>query len=781
MERYLVFEKPFCEMKWRLNLLVFILVLHSGFSSRNVTPRSLTERCRQEERAIYCDNVEITDITIPDNVTDVYLSNFNISSLSDGTFQQNFDWKRVLKLDISDSSNNESELNDFAFSGLENVQYLGIHHMQLFDVYPKAFYGLDNLLVLDFSGNNYVGAPLVFQSLYFANMPHLHSINFNMMQSYYVEPVNFMENFFIGITKNGSRRLRNLDVSNMNVGFVDYNLFFKYNVCNSLENFITRNSTFQNVRNYVQLRTCTALKRFDISGAIVPITRLKVDFQTTNFFCMALLFYFNIEELNLDNIFHTGLSQPFIVTNFTLDMSMCPMRLKKVTKSHNLFKVLNATVILHPTTTASFVWYDISHNIIEYISPKLLQPSTNLRHLDLSDNHLHVMQSYHSSDLEMLLAPHTKLEFLGLARNSFSSLPYNMFATNLRLVHLDLSDNSLTTINFKLDQLTELNTLWLKGNRIKTIAPLVQMVFERIAYNGQEDSNTTLRVDISQNPLDCSCNDDNGNDIKWVQHQMGSILFGNQSEYMCVLDNKKVYIQEDAVKQVKEYCEWQETKRNLLIVLPILAVFSCVAILTITIIVIKIRRKRQMKKYYSNVVALLKHGLFPKKNLVFLSYCSEDEDLVASTILPLLEQKLQQMTSTSKRLVCTGDTGFRPGYSISEELIRCIDESAVTILIMSNKYCRKDWCKTEIKETYDQNKPIIMLMLETLETNLMDPVLLKIFNSFSRSAWVSDDNGGYLKPDWPVFCEAVIGLAGQSVDGCIEMSKIEKLDCEAEV
>lgn len=739
-------------------------------------------KCHIKANTIYCDCTLINDIIIPENVTSVFLENFDISRLTQGIFTKNSRWSTLEKLIISDNTTNESQLLDFAFTGLENLRFLGVHHEQMSDVAPYAFYGLKNLETLDFSGNNYAPASRVFQSLGLADMPKLENVIFNMLQSYLVEPVDLKEHFFQSVTKNGTRKIRYLDVSNMNIGMANYNFFFTYNICNSIEHFAARNSTFQNVQNYVQFRVCKSLRRFDISGAIMPITRLKVDFQTTNFFCAALYFYFNIEEYNLDNIFHTGLSQPFVTSNFTLTLLFCPLRVKKVTLSNNLLKFLNASVVLDPVTEESVEWLDLSQNIIEYMSPKLLSPSVNMKHLDLTQNRLHVMHSYHPYDFEILVKALVKLEYLSLAKNSLASVPHKMLESNRKLVQLDLSDNRLTAIDFKISHLQDLQFLWLQGNDIKEISPAVQVLLEGIAYvNADKDEEPALKVDIGRNPLTCSCKESDQANIRWVQLQLGKILTGNHSEYICKQDNKEISIKDNAVQIVESYCQWQIRKHQQMLILSIGSCLLIICIIALTVIAIKIKRRRKMKKYYSSVLTSIKHGTFPRKYLVFLSFCSEDDNIVTSKILPQLQKKLQQLTETSKNLVCTGDTGFRPGYSISEELIRCIGEAAVTVLVVSNNYCKKAWCKKEIQETYDQSKPIILLMLEKVDKETMGTVLTKIFQRFTHAAWISNDSGEYLTPDWPVFCEAIIGLAGQSVAGSVEMSNIQKLENESDI
>jgi len=151
---------------------------------------------------------------------------------------------------------------------------------------------------------------------------------------------------------------------------------------------------------------------------------------------------------------------------------------------------------------------------------------------------------------------------------------------------------------------------------------------------------------------------------------------------------------------------------------------------------------------------------------VFLSFCSQDEPTVTGYILDQLQATLRDIISTERELVCTGDTQFRPGYPIGEEINNCICQSAVTILVVSNAFCHNiTWCQREVQEAYDQNKPIILLMLEKVSPDAMGPVLQRLFAKYTHASWKAGDhnNGGHMEPDWPVFGQSIIALAAQQL------------------
>ena len=63
-----------------------------------------------------------------------------------------------------------------------------------------------------------------------------------------------------------------------------------------------------------------------------------------------------------------------------------------------------------------------------------------------------------------------------------------------------------------------------------------------------------------------------------------------------------------------------------------------------------------------------------------------------------------------------------------------------------------------MQETYNQNKPIVLLFLERVEPDEMGKVLRKVFNRYAHASWIPDTDGGHIEPDWPILCDALLDL-----------------------
>lgn len=70
---------------------------------------------------------------------------------------------------------------------------------------------------------------------------------------------------------------------------------------------------------------------------------------------------------------------------------------------------------------------------------------------------------------------------------------------------------------------------------------------------------------------------------------------------------------------------------------------------------------------------------------------------------------------TGKTLVATRDLNFRLDYQIINEIISCIDASAVVVFCVSSEFCRIRWFEEEVIIACFDKKPIMLMFLENVE------------------------------------------------------------------
>ena len=117
------------------------------------------------------------------------------------------------------------------------------------------------------------------------------------------------------------------------------------------------------------------------------------------------------------------------------------------------------------------------------------------------------------------------------------------------------------------------------------------------------------------------------------------------------------------------------------------------------------------------------------------------------------------MIGTERDLVCIGDRYFRLGRSIFGEILQCLEDCAVVVVVMSTNYIKSDYCNLEIEHARLKNKPIVILMNEYVNENDMNAVTKEIFRHFTRVRFVRGEDGHIrLERDWKDVCESIIML-----------------------
>ncbi|XP_052814755.1 toll-like receptor 4 [Mya arenaria] len=726
---------------FKLTLWILFGLISSNRSAQHCPPQ-----CECQYDSIVCEDIPFSDVPLHIGVTTVKLTNLNPRRLFLEVFMSNALWANIKTLDIACAG--KHKVLSRVFMGLRNLTKLCFHSEQLLHMENDVFQGLDSLKILDFSGQKHLYLNKLLPSLGNSDLIYLEKVTLSYIQKTQSEPIDLETDFFSSLSGNGKRNIKYLDISNVNIGKLDLASIRNESLCRSVEELIFRYNYFQNFYNGVLLPTCESIKILDISHSSLP-DLFDYLFKHRDHFCHAMSFFFNIEEIYIESM---EMSLSFREIS-ELHFKDCGWRLRKVSLANNRLEFINISIPdINNIMIESLSWIDVSGNQIEYLSPGFFSPSMNLKHINLSKNNLGQMQTLHNHDFETFILKNNELRFLSLAGNNIDILPLLTLRNKSKLVKLDLSDNRLVDLNFNVDDLKSLHTLNISNNMMESLSIVLMHKFEKMsAANG-----SMRHLDISGNPFVCSCEDDQRKSIEWIRKRFGTLINGYFNAYACLLNGKKIFfLGDEDYESVLKYCKEQKVKVIIAIVLPLTIVLG--GVFVVTFLLVRRKRKRQLER--QNLIDSIKMGQFRKKYLVFLSYCSEDAILVESKIRPRIIEGLRKLTQYSGELVCSGDLNFRPGFQIGEEIIRCIEDAAVTIIVVSNSFCTKQWCKREVQESYDQNNPMIILLVEHVEPNVMGKVLMKLFKRFAHASWIADDDGGHIEPDWPILCQSVIDLA----------------------
>ena len=88
---------------------------------------------------------------------------------------------------------------------------------------------------------------------------------------------------------------------------------------------------------------------------------------------------------------------------------------------------------------------------------------------------------------------------------------------------------------------------------------------------------------------------------------------------------------------------------------------------------------------------------------------------------------------------CIGDTAFRLGKYIHDEIITCLEKSKVVLVLLTNNYCRIKYCMMEFQKATYLDKPVIFMVKDKVDEQLISPAMRLHYNHNTRIIWTQDN------------------------------------------
>ncbi|XP_063416711.1 toll-like receptor 4 [Mytilus trossulus] len=102
----------------------------------------------------------------------------------------------------------------------------------------------------------------------------------------------------------------------------------------------------------------------------------------------------------------------------------------------------------------------------------------------------------------------------------------------------------------------------------------------------------------------------------------------------------------------------------------------------------------------------------------FISYSSMDEHWIYNTLVHNLESHIPGIR------LCLHQRDFVPGATIAENIIRSIDESTHTLVVLTENFTKSEWCQMEFQKAFHQTlkhrKHLIVIVLGDLDTSTLN-------------------------------------------------------------
>ena len=318
--------------------------------------------------------------------------------------------------------------------------------------------------------------------------------------------------------------------------------------------------------------------------------------------------------------------------------------------------------------------YSPAHNyryLLDYIMAINL-PSVQL--LSLQRNKLTVPEHFE------LCHGLKNLETVNLASNEITGLPHLIFKDCTKLRFIDLSNN-----------------------KIKILSGLVRHSLLDHPH---------LKMDLSSNPLICSCHADAIDTIKWLNDQKHR--HKNIDMYMCTNyeDMSRRQITGINIDSHTDSCErWSVLK---IIFLVFVTNITCMLLVIMIYLCRKYRYRLLNLLYKSKGFCNGKRG-HKFDFTMYLIYSREDSLWVYDTLIDILENE-HGITC------CVPDRDF-PGIGfMSDIVVRFMDESQFFLAVLSENSINKPWVKFQLERARDhelrENKRIFYVKIGDLGNNI---------------------------------------------------------------
>ena len=628
------------------------------------------------------------------------------------------------------------ELQDSVFRTLVNLEYLQIACRCLKHISEGAFRGLSKLMVLDLSNNRITRDSFLNGLKGDGILPNLEELLFSNTSVTDFGVFIIQEDFLRAVSQ---KPLKVLDMSRTKFVFPQTDFFESFSHLEKLN--ISESSSavaflFRVLHEgkltfpgFPKLRSLDLSFPSDLDQMFRPGQEsrgIPFSSQLTEIYCLKFL------TLPVKILYTTGISVPGYHQNETFCFS------GSFRDSSSVYCIVG-NINLEKLV--------VSENLFSYFDPDIFKHMSSVKHLDLSKNILGDAFS-EENYVNSIVAHLEQLEVFIVSDNGIHTLPAGAFENAKTLKVLDLSHNRIKSVTFRTDGLTALQYLDLRHNKIVIVDELslqrLDKLKTQIAISIVNESAPT-GIYLQENSITCSC--ENRKYINW------SINYNESNK--CLLDGVETEIDNYILGQSHFLCK----KDIVIVVYSLLAVVELVVFASFLYIMLRERSAAKLRrKIMRGIQQYREKREKNRKTPVFLSFCSNDDELVMGDIAPPLENGLQKLLKTDSRCVATGYNDFRPGMPLANEIIRCVEESSVIIFFVTNAFCAKMWCRNEALIAFYENKPTILMVWEDLNLKAMPKYLYHQYKHHARVHWVQENGQRVMKPGWDELCQSVVSL-----------------------
>ena len=310
----------------------------------------------------------------------------------------------------------------------------------------------------------------------------------------------------------------------------------------------------------------------------------------------------------------------------------------------------------------------------------------------------------------------TDLKRLDLSDNVLKNLPQSIFRNQFSLEYLILSKNSLMFIPFDITHMKNLQLLDLSENLLSQIGKEFQSKIESLKYHSPN-----FTINMVGNPFQCSC--ETIQSLTWMHKRQS--MFSRYDEYTCIYYNKLF-----TFNNMSHMLDLLNTECSQDLILKISASLLAFLIFVVALSVFLYRHKWDVKffclRFITNRKAYqeLQDDDTEYEYDAFVSYHKDDRGWVRNELYENIDMRDGEVDTIdqSRFRLCIHDRDFIPGEAIEENILKAIESSRKTIVVLSKNFLKSAWCEFELqiarKECVEKGRNLIIaVMLEPLSVD----------------------------------------------------------------
>ena len=413
----------------------------------------------------------------------------------------------------------------------------------------------------------------------------------------------------------------------------------------------------------------------------------------------------NLVKLDMSNIRHEYINIPFemFIGN--------PSKLQYFKFQENYIDNFKKFDVQEPGSKVKFV-ADFSRNGLSSFAgsfnKSILESGLRVSGLLLYDNKL----GDELRDKGDFIFEHFKdLQSLDVSSNGIKNMPSTIFKSQNDLRYLNLGKNALLFLDFQISHLKYIQLIDVSDNLVSQFNKTL-----RDELDALRQSSPNLTLNLLGNPIQCSC------------ETLASLGWMNQRQSMFISFEDYTCIQNDEVtkfKNIGQLLNSLDYQCSLNLIVKVSASLLAILIVVIAFSLFLYRHKWDVRflclKFIANRKAFQELDELETQYEydAFVVYDKNDFEFVRNELYKNLDKKdgEDEVDNQTRFRLCFHERDFMPGATIEENVLKAIECSRKTIVVLSKNFLQSKWCEFELQmariECVEKGRNLIVaVMLE---------------------------------------------------------------------